>query len=59
MLYAPPARIVDEVATILAGFGQGVGLVFILGHGIHLDVPPDHAGAFVEAVHRLSAQYLN
>ncbi|MEX8991717.1 hypothetical protein AB8G35_23180, partial [Salmonella enterica] len=23
------------------------------------DVPPEHAGAFVEAVHRLSAQYHN
>ncbi|TGC82030.1 uroporphyrinogen decarboxylase, partial [Salmonella enterica subsp. enterica serovar Wilhelmsburg] len=59
MLYAPPARIEDEVATILAGFGQGEGHVFNLGHGIHQDVPPEHAGAFVEAVHRLSAQYHN
>ncbi len=33
------------------------GHVFNLGHGIHQDVPPEHAGAFVEAVHRLSAQY--
>ncbi|WP_312826350.1 hypothetical protein, partial [Escherichia coli] len=23
----------------------------------HQDVPPEHAGVFVEAVHRLSAQY--
>ncbi|HAK48285.1 MAG TPA: uroporphyrinogen decarboxylase, partial [Salmonella bongori] len=36
---------------------QGEGHVFNLGHGIHQDVPPEHAGAFVEAVHRLSAQY--
>ena len=57
MLYAQPARIEEEVATILAGFGQGEGHVFNLGHGIHQDVPPEHAGAFVEAVHRLSAQY--
>lgn len=28
MLYAPPARIEEEVATILAGFGQGEGHVF-------------------------------
>ena len=41
----------------LAGFGEGSGHVFNLGHGIHLDVPPEHAGVFVEAVHRLSAQY--
>ena len=47
----------DEVANILAGFGQGEGHVFNLGHGIHQDVDPQHAGVFVEAVHRLSAQY--
>ena len=57
MLYAPPARIEQEVGDILAGFGEGSGHVFNLGHGIHLDVPPEHAGVFVEAVHRLSAQY--
>ena len=57
MLYAPPARIEEEVATILAGFGHGEGHVFNLGHGIHQDVPPEHAGVFVEAVHRLSEQY--
>ncbi|MDU1296639.1 MAG: uroporphyrinogen decarboxylase family protein, partial [Enterobacter hormaechei] len=57
MLYAQPARIEEEVSTILSGFGQGEGHVFNLGHGIHQDVPPEHAGVFVEAVHRLSAQY--
>jgi uroporphyrinogen decarboxylase (EC 4.1.1.37) len=57
MLYAPPARIEQEVATILEGFGTGEGHVFNLGHGIHQDVPPEHAGAFVEAVHRLSRPY--
>ncbi|WP_075183593.1 uroporphyrinogen decarboxylase [Pantoea sp. 1.19] len=57
MLYASPARIEQEVASILQGFGAGNGHVFNLGHGIHLDVPPDHAGAFVEAVHRLSRPY--
>ncbi|WP_445400517.1 uroporphyrinogen decarboxylase [Zobellella sp. An-6] len=57
MLYAPIPRIEQEVATILEGFGQGPGHVFNLGHGIHLDVEPEHAGAFVEAVHRLSRPY--
>ena len=47
----------EEVASILAGFGHGEGHVFNLGHGIHQDVPPEHAGVFVEAVHRLSEQY--
>lgn len=31
MLYAPPARIEQEVETILAGFGKGNGHVFNLG----------------------------
>ncbi len=30
MLYAPPARIEQEVATILAGFGKGTGHVFLI-----------------------------
>ena len=57
MLYASPARIREEVASILAGFGHGNGHVFNLGHGIHQDVNPEHAGVFVNAVHELSAQY--
>lgn len=57
MLYAPTPRIEEEVQNILAGFGQGNGHVFNLGHGIHQDVSPDHAGAFIDAVHRFSRQY--
>ncbi|MGO1247543.1 MAG: uroporphyrinogen decarboxylase [Oceanisphaera sp.] len=57
MLYAPIPRIEQEVANILEGFGEGPGHVFNLGHGIHLDVDPDHAGAFIESVHRLSRPY--
>ena len=57
ILYAPKARIRQEVADILAEFGQGTGHVFNLGHGIHLDVPPENAEAFVHAVHELSAPY--
>ncbi|MDH5301435.1 MAG: uroporphyrinogen decarboxylase [Gammaproteobacteria bacterium] len=56
-LYASPERIREEVATILAGFGNGTGHVFNLGHGIHQHVEPEHAGAFVNAVHELSRQY--
>ena len=50
-----PARIREEVSTILASYGNGSGHVFNLGHGIHPDVDPDHAAAMVEAVHALSA----
>ncbi|WP_417362259.1 uroporphyrinogen decarboxylase [Gallaecimonas pentaromativorans] len=57
MLYAPPAVIEQEVARILAGFGQGPGHVFNLGHGIHPDVDPANAGAFIDAVNRLSRSY--
>jgi len=57
MLYASPERIRQEVATILEGFGTGNGHVFNLGHGIHLDVPPENAKVFVDAVHELSEQY--
>jgi len=57
VLYAPAARIEQEVAGILESYGQGSGHIFNLGHGIHQDVPPEHAGAFVEAVHKLSRPY--
>ena len=57
VLYASPKRIREEVARILSAYGSGPGHVFNLGHGIHQFVDPAHAGAFVEAVHELSAQY--
>ncbi len=57
ILYASPERIREEVALILEGYGKGTGHVFNLGHGIHLDVPPENAGAFVNAVHELSLPY--
>jgi uroporphyrinogen decarboxylase len=57
VLYASAERIRDEVAAILAAYGQGSGHVFNLGHGIHQHVNPDHAGAFVAAVHELSRAY--
>jgi len=57
VLYASPERIRAEVATILKSFGQGNGHVFNLGHGIHQHIDPEHAGAFIEAVHELSPAY--
>jgi uroporphyrinogen decarboxylase len=56
-LYASPARIREEVARVLASYGHGDGHVFNLGHGIHPEVPPEHAGAMIAAVHELSPQY--
>ena len=57
MLYAAPERIREEVKTILAGFGNGSGHVFNLGHGITPEVDPEHARAFIESVHELSEPY--
>jgi uroporphyrinogen decarboxylase len=56
-LYASPARIREEVARVLASYGHGHGHVFNLGHGIHPQIPPDHAAAMIQAVHELSPQY--
>jgi uroporphyrinogen decarboxylase len=49
-LYAPPAEIRLRTHRMLEAFG-GRGHVANLGHGIHPDVPPDHARAFIESVH--------
>ena len=57
VLYATPEVIREQVAHVLAQFGAGSGHVFNLGHGITPDVDPENAGALVEAVHELSAQY--
>ena len=57
VLYAPPAAIREQVGRVLASYGAGPGHVFNLGHGIHPDVPPEHAGAMVDAVHELSPAY--
>jgi len=57
VLYASPAVIEAEVASILAGFGEGDGHVFNLGHGITPQVNPDNVAVFVDSVHEHSARY--
>ena len=57
MLYASPARIREEVASILESYGHGTGHVFNLGHGITPGVNPDNVTAFVDAVIELSPRY--
>ena len=56
-LFAPPEAIRNEVARLLASFGQGSGHVFNLGHGISQYTPPEHVAALIDAVHSLSRQY--
>ena len=57
VLRAPAQVIENEVAIILDRFGSGEGHVFNLGHGITPDIDPNHAAAFIDAVHTLSVRY--
>ena len=53
VLYAEPATIRQEVRRMLTAFGPR-GHIANLGHGMHPDHDPDHARAFIDAVHELS-----
>jgi uroporphyrinogen decarboxylase len=57
MLYASPDAIRRGVGRVLESYGPGSGHVFNLGHGIHPAIPPEHAGAMIDAVHELSRPY--
>ena len=57
VLYASPETIREEVRAVLDSFGHGSGHVFNLGHGIHPEVNPEHAGAMIQAVVELSPAY--
>jgi uroporphyrinogen decarboxylase len=57
VLYASPEVIREEVRQVLESFGRGPGHVFNLGHGIHPEVKPEHAGAMIEAVVELSPAF--
>lgn len=53
VLYAAPRVIRERVGEMLEAFGAGPH-VANLGHGMHPDHDPEHARAFVDAVHELS-----
>lgn len=53
LLYASPDTIRNEVKKMLKEFGDG-GYIANLGHGMHPDHDPEHARAFIEAVHAFS-----
>ncbi len=57
VLYGSAKAIREEVAAILAEYGQGTGHVFNLGHGIQQWVDPDHVTAFMDALQELSPAY--
>jgi len=57
ILFGGDAAIRDEVARLLASFGQpgaGGGHVFNLGHGISQFTPPEAVTTLVQAVHEVS-----
>ena len=54
-LYGDPDTIRREVQDMLAGFGPHRHIAN-LGHGMHPDHKPDHAGVFIDAVHEQSEQ---
>lgn len=56
-LYASPERIREDVAEVLASYGDGPGHVFNLGHGIQPFADPAHLAVLVDAVHELSEPY--
>lgn len=57
LLHADPARIRQQVSSILQKYGAGSGHVFNLGHGILPNVNPERVKGVVDAVHQLSPKY--
>ena len=57
ILLTSPDCIRAQVKHVLEAYGHGSGHVFNLGHGITPDVPPEHLGVLVEAVHEFSPSY--
>ena len=54
LLFADPDTIKNEVKKMIERFGPG-GYIANLGHGMMPSHDPDHAGAFIDAVHEYSA----
>ncbi len=57
VLLTSPACIEKEVQRVLEEYGNGLGHVFNLGHGITPDIPPENVTALIEAVHKWSPAY--
>jgi uroporphyrinogen decarboxylase len=55
VLYARPEVIRRHVRAMLQAFGP-VGHIANLGHGMHPDHDPEHAGVFIDAVHEISEE---
>lgn len=51
VLYADKSTIKKEAESLLRAYGSDPGYIFNLGHGVPLDVPPDHVAFLVDTVH--------
>jgi uroporphyrinogen decarboxylase len=56
-LFAPAKQLEQEVARLLASYGNGPGHIFNLGHGIDRHTPIENVSLVVDSVHNLSRQY--
>ncbi len=56
ILYASPESIRDAVRDIIYRYGNQVGHVFNLGHGIHPSVDPEHLAVLIDAVHEFGLE---
>jgi len=57
VLFAPAKVVQRETEKILAGFGDGSGHVFNLGHGISQFTPPESVKVLVDCVHQASRRF--
>ena len=57
VLFAPAEVVQRETEKILAGFGEGSGHVFNLGHGISQFTPPEAVKVLVDCVHQASRRF--
>jgi len=57
VLFAPADVVQRETEKILAGFGNGSGHVFNLGHGISQFTPPESVKVLVDCVHQSSRRF--
>ena len=57
VLFAPAEVVQRETEKILAGFGNGSGHVFNLGHGISQFTPPESVKVLVDCVHQASRRF--
>lgn len=57
VLYASKEHITAAVKAILEQYGNGPGHIFNLGHGIPLDIDPEHVQTMLDAINTYSPEF--